>query len=184
MFSYFSKSKRALPAEQHTPSSLRDRNQKADGRDDKPLEQYVLEKAPEAILEAEAIFHLGTENLSNRVSKQVLFGDASKMHIKGEFFGVGSQSVASQIASNHLERQMAKDSAMMTLEMRRQELAERRLQFEMRMHQPMFLEFLIGADVESRRERTFYEKKIKCYIRSEAIILPTSVCAYCWMQKK
>jgi hypothetical protein len=170
----FSRSKQTPPAGHHTSSNPGDRNQSAERHDDKPLEQYVFESSPDAIVETEAIFHLGTENLSHRATKQVLFSDASRMHIKGGFFGAGSQSVAIQIAANHQQRQMAQDSARINLEMRRLELEERRLQFEMRMHQSMFLHFSIRADVEFRRETTFPKQALKYYIRSE-----TYYSAYC-----
>ncbi|KAF5324316.1 hypothetical protein D9619_011299 [Psilocybe cf. subviscida] len=132
-----SKSKKPSPTEQRIPANPERKDPNSDEDNHMPLEQHLIVNANGAIVESEAIFHLGTEKLSARVTKQVAFGDASGMQIKGGFFGAGSQSVAMKIAENHLQRQTAQDSMKIKLEMerleiqRRQlELAERRLQFE------------------------------------------------------
>ncbi|KAF5324314.1 hypothetical protein D9619_011297 [Psilocybe cf. subviscida] len=134
----FSKSKKPSATEQRIPSNPAGKDQSSNEPDDNlPLEQHLFVTATGAIVESEAIINLGTEDVSQRVTKQVAFGDASGMQIKGGFFGAGSQSVALKIAENHLQRQTAQDSMKMKLEMerleiqRRQlELAERRFQFE------------------------------------------------------
>ncbi|KAF5324238.1 hypothetical protein D9619_011256 [Psilocybe cf. subviscida] len=124
-----------------TQKSVRPNPQRKDQNAGKPaapsLEQHLFGNATGATVETEVIVNLGNEDLSERVTKQVAFSDASKMHIKGGFFGAGSSSVATQIASNQKVRQMALDvmnldleRAKLDIQRRQLELEERRLQFE------------------------------------------------------
>jgi hypothetical protein len=165
----------STPHEHRIHSSTSDKNQDPNGPGGKALEQHLFTTSSGAIVETDAIIHLGSEGLSNRVVKQAAFSDASNMHIMGGFFGAGSPSVAKEIAANHLRRQMAQDSAIMNLELRRLELAERRLEFERGVYECIFSKFAIGADIESRRETIFHEQQFKFYITSEQFILLTDM---------
>ena len=138
-------SNESAPCEQGTLLESNERDQSLNGCNGKPLEQYMFLKGVGAIMDPEVIIHLGNEGLSERVFKQVMFDDASQARING-FFGIGSASVAIQIAQNHLQRKLAQDLSEENLEMarlgvqqRRLELDMQRLEFERGTHQSMFL---------------------------------------------
>ncbi|KAF5324223.1 hypothetical protein D9619_011278 [Psilocybe cf. subviscida] len=67
-------------------------------------------------------------DVSKGVSKQVAFGDAFGMQIKRGFFRTWPASGATQIAANHIERQMAQDSMKLKLEMEKLEMQRRQLE--------------------------------------------------------
>lgn len=75
-------------------------------------QKNLVSAAPSAIVITADIAHLGNEKLSDRVVKQVASGDASKINIKGRFFGTESTSVANQITANQLQRKMAQDEVL------------------------------------------------------------------------
>ncbi|KAF5324309.1 hypothetical protein D9619_011290 [Psilocybe cf. subviscida] len=102
-------------ANQPTPSKPGGKSQNAENPANPPLEHVVIATAGQANFEEDITFHLGNEEISDRLTTQIGIKDASGATIKKGFYGAGSQTLAKEIAEINLRRQMALDAMQMDL---------------------------------------------------------------------
>ncbi|KAF5324125.1 hypothetical protein D9619_011289 [Psilocybe cf. subviscida] len=100
---------------QGVPSGPQDKGHNADKPSDPPVEMILFDTAAEADFEEDITLHLGTENISERVTTLIGVKDASDATIKKGFYGTGSQTLAKEIAEINVRRQMALDVMRMDL---------------------------------------------------------------------
>ncbi|KAF5324102.1 hypothetical protein D9619_011286 [Psilocybe cf. subviscida] len=104
-----------LPTQSVVSSSL-DKRHNADKPSYSPVEMVLFETAKKAKFEEDSTLHLGTENISERVTTLIGVKDASGATIKRGFYGIGSRTLANEIAEINVRRLMALDAMNMDLE--------------------------------------------------------------------
>ncbi|KAF5324120.1 hypothetical protein D9619_011282 [Psilocybe cf. subviscida] len=103
------------PPTPSVPSRPLDKGHNADKPSYPPVTQIVFETAVDADFKEDSTFHLGTENISDRVTTQIGVKDAPGATIKKGFYGAGSQTLAKEIAEINVRGKMALDVMQMDL---------------------------------------------------------------------